>query len=53
LYFLPYLQMSKNLRRDVALGEAPDPGILHNRKIIRMDQPCTSDGDGKKLFVYF
>jgi|CryBogDrversion2_10_1035300.scaffolds.fasta_scaffold187225_1 hypothetical protein len=24
--------MSKNLRRDVTLGEAPDLGILHHRK---------------------
>ena len=32
--FLPYLQMSKNLRRDFALGEALDPKILHNRKMF-------------------
>jgi hypothetical protein len=41
--FLPYLQMSKNLRRDFALGEALDPRILHNRKMFGWIEVTLSD----------
>jgi len=36
--FLPYLQMSKNLRRDVARGERRILGSRTAKKCFRMDR---------------